>query len=290
MMEKCERDFFDYPYSKKRNTRKQRAFNVWVDKLLLVVSRVFKYDNLPPNLPQWEIEKRLIMNGSCFVFKNAVYGVVTSFGGLSGVDIYNNANSFNYAQSVLGSKSDMKNMVDGVIIYGTSIDKLYCGRGTIGRRVQYYADLLSDIDVSRQVGLINNRSIAAVIAKSDNALNELRAYYNKLIDGELVVPRITTGVLDATENLNKQSNVQGYSLADFDIAQQNILKLFYSDFGISYATEKRERLISDEIAADEDVLDINIFDMLDCRQTGINAINNLFGTAITVGVNNDVIT
>lgn len=288
-MENYENTFFCYPY-KKRNTRKKRAFDVWTDKLLMVVSRIFKYDNLPPNLPQWELEKRLIMGGSCFVFKNETYGVITSFGGLSGVDIYNNASSFNYAQAILGSGSNMRNMIDGVIIYGTSIDKLDCRRGAIGRRIQYYADLLSDIDVSRQVGLINNRSIATVIAKSDNALNELRAYYTKLVDGEFIVPRITTGVLDATENLNKQSNIQGYTLTDFDVAQQNVLKMFYSDFGISYASEKKERLITDEIAANEDALDINIKDMLDCRQSGINAVNNLFGTAITVGVDNDVIT
>lgn len=288
-MEQFEKEFFDY--GKRKNTRKKRAFNMWVDKLLLIVSRVFTYENLPPNLPQWEIEKRLIMNGNCFVFKNETYGIITSFGGLSGVDIYNNANGFNYAQAVVGSKSGLKNMVDGVIMYGTSIDKLYGSRGVIGRRVQFYADMLSDIDVSRQVGLINNRGINSVIAKSDNALNELKAFYNKLQDGDLVVPRIASGVLDATENLLKQSgNVQGYNLQEFDVAQQNILKMFYHDFGIAFASEKRERLLTDEVAADNEALDINISDMLVCRQDGINAINNLYGTSIIVGVTNRDIT
>lgn len=284
-MEQFEKDFFDY--GKRKNTRKRRAFNVWVDKLLLIVSRVFTYDNLPPNLPQWEIEKRLIMGGNCFVFKNKTYGVITSFGALSGVDIYNNASEFNYAQAVIGSKSGLKNMVDGVIMYGTSIDKLFGSRGAIGRRIQFYADMLSDIDVSRQVGLINNRGITSVIAKSDNALNELKAFYAKLQDGDLVVPRIASGVLDATENLLKQSsNNQGYSLQEFDVTQQNILKQFYHDFGIAFASEKRERLLTDEVAADNEALDINIADMLACRQDGINAINNLYGTAITVEVAN----
>lgn len=283
-MEQYEQDFFNC--GKRRKTRKQRAFKVWVDKLLLIVVRLFKYENLPPNLPQWEIEKRLIMAGNCFVFKNEIYGVITSFGGLSGVDIYNNANSFNYAQAVLGSKSGMQNMVDGVIVYGTSLDKLYGARGVIGARIQYYADILSDIDVSRQVGLINNRSINSVIAKSDNALNELKSFYAKLQDGDLVVPKIASGVLDATENILKQSgNNIGYSLSEFDVAQQNIIEMFYHDFGITYSPEKKERLIVDEINADNGALGINISDMLECRQDGINAINNLFGTTITVEVN-----
>lgn len=288
-MEQFEKEFFEC--GKRKRTRKNRAYNMWVDKLLLIVSRVFVYENLPPNLPQWEIEKRLIMSGNCFVFKNETYGVITSFGGLSGVDIYNNANGFNYAQAIVGSKSGLKNMVDGVIVYGTSIDKLYCSRGAIGRRIQFYADLLSDIDVSRQVGLINNRGINSVIAKSDNALNELKTFYSKLQDGELVVPRIASGVLDSTENLLKQvSNNAGYNLSDFDIAQMNILKLFYHDFGIAFSTEKKERLLTDEVAADNEALDVNIADMLACRQDGINAINNLFGTSITVGVFNRDIT
>lgn len=273
---------------KRKRTRKTIAFEVWLDKLLLIAVQRFSYNNLPSNLPQWEIEKRLIMTGSCFVFRNEIYGVITSFGGLSGVDIYNNANCFNYAQAILGSKSGMKNMKDGVIIYGTSLDKIYGNNiGTIGKRLQWYADILSDIDVSRQVGLINNRSISTVIAKSDNALNELKQYYAKLQDGELVVPKIITGVLEGTENLIKTNSTQGYSLNDFDVAQQNILKSFYRDFGIAYSSEKRERLISDEVAADNDALDINITDMLYCRQTGFEAVNNLFGTAITVGVNNN---
>lgn len=284
LMEDFEREFFEC--GKRKNTRKKRAFNMWIDKLFLIVSRVFVYENLPPNLPQWEIEKRLIINGNCFVFKNETYGVITSFGALSGVDIYNNANEFNYAQSILGSKSRLTNLVDGVIIYGTSIDKLYGSRGVIGKRIQYYADILSDIDVSRQVGLINNRCINSVVAKSDNALNELKSFYTRVQDGELAVPRITSGVLDATENILKQNNNSGYSLSEFDIAQMNILKLFYHDFGIAFSTEKRERLLTDEIAADNEALDINISDMLDCRQNGITAINNMFGTNITVGVIN----
>lgn len=279
-----EKTFFN---PKKRNTRKARAFEFWIDKLILIASSVFKYTNLPANLPQWEIEKRLIMQGNCFVFKNEIYGVITSFGGLSGVDIYNNADSFNYAQAVLGSKSGLQNLKDGVIIYGTSLDKIYGSRGVVGKRLQYYADLLSDIDVSRQVGLINNRSMATVIAKSDNALNELKQYYAKLQEGELVTPKIISGVLETTENLIKATNNTGYTLNDFDVAQQNIIKSFYRDFGISYSTEKKERLISDEISADNDGLDINISDMLKCREVGVKTVNNLFGTSIIVEVNND---
>lgn len=275
---------------KKRN-RKEYAFNVWFDKLLCSVARLFIYDNLPANLPQWELEQRLILGGRACIFQNEIYGVVTVWGGTSGIDIYNNANQFNYAQTVLGSASRMLDGIDGVIMYGTSIDKINGASGVIGRRISYYADILSDIDVSRQIALINNRAVNSVYAKTDNALNELRDFYKQLQEGKLVIPKISSGVFDTTENVLKNvPNNTGYGLADFDTAAQNTLKQFWNDFGIKYGESKRERMLTDEVNAEQDSLDISIYDMLDCRRTGVEEINMLYGTAITVNVNNDIIT
>ncbi len=275
---------------KKRN-RKNFSYNIWFDKLLSSVSRLFIYENLPANLPQWELEQRLILWGRAPIFQTNEYGIVTSWGGTSGVDIYNVSNQFNYAQSILGSGSGLIDGIDGIIVYGTSIDKINGASGVIGRRIAYYSDILSDIDVSRQIALINNRAINSVYAKTDNALNELREFYRQLYDGSLVVPKISSGVFDVTENVLKNvPNNTGYGLADLDTAQQNILKMFWNDFGIRYGESKRERMLTDEITAEQDSLDISISDMLVCRQTGVQKINLLYGTAISVDVNNEIIT
>lgn len=277
---------------KRHFTRKERLFDVWEKKLITIASSIFKYENLPPNLPQWEIERRLIINGNCVVFKNFVYGVITSNTSLSGVSIYDTANHFNYAQAVIGSKSNLENLKDGVIIYGSSVDKTFWRNGgNIGNLIRYYADILSDVDISRRIALINNRMVTTPTAKSDNALNALRDFYRDLENGELTIPKIQSGVLDSTEDILK-SAAKGLniSLLDYDVVQQNVLKMFYQDLGISYGTDKRERLISDEVCAELDSLSGSLRDWLRCRQEGINAVNNLFGTTITVEVNNDVIT
>lgn len=285
-------EFDDFFAKTRKATPKKRAFDFWFEKLLTIAVGVFKYQNLPANLPVWEIEKRLILWGRCCVFDNKLYGVITSFGGTSGVDIYNNSNKFNYAQAVIGSSREpLTNNVDCVIMYGSSVDKLNGFSGAIGRRLRYYADILSDIDISRRMALINGRAINTITAKSDNALNGLKTFYSKLQDGELFVPKIDSGVLDSTENILKTTQSSATTnLQEYDVATQNTLKQFYSDFGIAYGTEKRERMITDEVTAEQDALDINLRDMLQCRQDGIAAINTLFGTSIIVGVNNDVIT
>lgn len=272
--------------------RKKQAYYVWFNKLLMIAANIFKCENLPPNLPLWQIEQRLILTGHCCVFQNDVYGLITSTTALSGIDIYNMPNQFNYAQAVVGSKSGMINLIDGVIGWGCSADKLvYRERGTIGELIDYYADILSDIDLSRRISLINCRAVASVTAKSDNALTALREFYRQLENGELYIPKIQSGVLDSTEDILKNiSRGNNYSLQDFDVCTQNILKMFYSDMGISYAMEKRERMLTDEITAEEDALDGNIRDMLKCRREFSEQVNATFGTNWIYGVNNDEIT
>ena len=279
-------------YRSEKN-RKERVYNLWFDRLLLVVANIFKCDNLPPNLPLWQIESRLILWGYCCVFKNKVYGVITSNCSLSGWDIYDMPNKFRYSQSILGSSPhSLLNLTDGVIGWGTSVDKMfYNGQGHLRKLISYYADILSDVDLSRRIYLINGRATASVTAKSDNALTALKEFYRQLENGELYVPKIESGVLDSTEDILKDISRSGsISLNDFDVCMQNILKMFYADLGISYAMEKRERMITDEVTAEQDALSANVRDMLLCRQEFAQQCNSTFGTDLIYGVNNDVIT
>lgn len=261
--------------------------------MLMIDVNLFKCENLPPNLPLWEIEKRLIINGFCCVFQNEVYGIITSNCSLSGVNIYDLPNSFVYGQAVIGSSvSPMDNLVNGVIGWGCSADKLYYNaRGVIGQQIEWYADILSDIDITERIALINGRATASVTAKSDNALTALKEFYRQLQDGELYIPKIESGVLDSTEDILKDVMCNGsLGLQELDTCRQNILKMYYTDRGISFSSEKRERLLTDEIAAEEDALSANMADRLKCHKDFENAINSLYGTALRFEVNNDVIT
>lgn len=277
---------------KKRN-RKEDLFEMWFNKLLAITANIFKCENLPANLPLWQIESRLILRGYCGIFKNETYGIITSQTSLIGVDIYDMPNQFMYSQAVLKSpEKPLINNVNGVIAWGTSIDKMrFTGTGHTSKILRYYADILSDIDLSRRIFLINNRATASVTAKSDNALTALKEFYRQLENGELYIPKIVSGALNSTEDILKDiSRSSVTSLNDFDVCTQNVLKMFYADMGISYAQEKRERMITDEVTAEQDALSANVRDMLMCRQEFAQQCNSLFGTALVYEVNNNVIT
>ena len=65
---------------------------------------------------------------------------------------------------------------------------------------------------------------------------------------------------------------------------QNILKDFYTTIGISKPTDKRERLITDEIAQEQPLFKFNIEDMLDCRKEFAKQLNAIFGLNVSVDV------
>ena len=59
---------------------------------------------------------------------------------------------------------------------------------------------------------------------------------------------------------------------------------------MQFIEQKAERVITDEIVGDKDMLSISLYDQLLERKEGVNRINALFGTNIKVDVCNNIIT
>ena len=262
---------------------------VWAQNLFLIESRKFKYENLPANLPAREIERRLIEQGFTAVFRHPVYGLVTSYGGKAGVGIYNQATTYNWAQAALGS-GDGVDGVDGVIIYNTSLDRTQSS-SVIANRLLYYTNIIADIDVSLSLIAINGRALNTVGAKTDNAVNAINLWYKKLIDGEPYVPLLESGIFDEVIPMISRDCADARNLAgELDTLKTAYLKQFYNSCGVQFIEQKAERVITDEIVGDKDMLSISLYDQLLERKEGINRINALFGTNIKVEVCNNIIT
>ena len=278
-------------YCRKPNRRgkKRLAFEVWYNYLFMIVANMFIYENLPANLPQWEIEKRLILTGYALIFDTEKYGIVTATGSRYGVGIYDYGNKFTAAQSVLGSIQGLTDNVDGVIMYASSPDRQR-GSGVMGQSIALYADLLSDIDISIGVSVINNRAVNTIGAKTDSALTALKEYQQRLYDGDPIIPKLTGGLFDSTENILKIDTTTPNGLSELTNTQTALLKRFYNSFGIPFIEKKAERLIDSEVDTDKECLSVNMQDYLNNRIDGVNHINALFNTNIIVRVNNNVLT
>ena len=70
-------------------------------------------------------------------------------------------------------------------------------------------------------------------------------------------------------------------------AKEQILGAFLSEIGVKTSKNKREREITDEVAADNQLLTINVEDLEKWRKMGVEEVNKMFGTEISVSRNPD---
>lgn len=241
---------------------------------------MFKYYNLPASLPAEEIEKRLIWSGFCGVFHKDKLGLITLDGGLSGVDQYYRPTTFVYAQPVVGS-GELKINDKCVIIYNTQSDVIspYGFRELIMR----YARLLSDVDASIDINLINSRATKLNSVADDNtakvvnnAMQAIEAGENYTINQQSLIDRWTP---------KEWNTAHPETIEKLISAKQSILNAFLEEIGVKSINEKRERMITDEITADNQLLMVNTDDLLYKRKQGIKAVNEMFGTNIEVELN-----
>ena len=265
-----------------------KSFRYWHKNLFNRLMRLFTWNGLP--FPQRELEFNLMARGSAGVFD--VNGLFASQCGLTGVTEY--PDKFIYAIYANPKKGNGMKKINKecVVIYNDDL------MTSLLPFVNRYANLLAHADLSLQIALINSRSMGALVAPNNVVAESIKEWYNALKKGKMLA------ILD-DESMETLANAKGTrsvtesypstnTIADFYTAQQNILKSFYNDLGVKYTTEKKERLITDEVNSDGDMLLINVNAMLENRKKACEDMKKIFGIDVSVeltinmgGVNND---
>lgn len=259
------------------------GFLYWKRHLLERCFGTFKYGNLPESLPEIEIEKRVLF-GFAGIFKHKKYGLVTSWGDLSGINHYNRPTTYVWSQAGMGSG----NLVIGkecAIIYNDTSDETseYQTPHGLTDLINRFARLLADVDASLDILTVNTRATTWSVAKNRSLAESIRAAYTKKRLGEFDV--ITDpSLLDQVKTvaLTAPGNGQAATVSDLIQLKEHLIRDFMSQIGIKSAERKAERMLTDEIAADDAMLDANLADMLAARKRGVERVNKLFGTNITV--------
>lgn len=278
------------PFALDAQNKRDYFYKRWKDELVLIEGRKFQYGSLPVNLPAFELERRLIKQGHTTVWKHPIYGLVTAWGSIGGVGIYDNATKATCSQAVLG-EFEGTDGVDCVIGYNTSRDFGFAGPSVVGQRLDWYANILADLDVSLSMIGIAARCTNTLGAKTDSAVEAIQVWYEQVYQGNYYVPLLESGVFEALVPMISKECADARTLAaDLQMLKTSYLKQYYNSCGVAFIEKKAERMVTDEVAADEDMLSINIYDQLACRAEFTGRINALFGTNITVRVNNLIIT
>lgn len=260
--------------------------NYWFNKLLNIMLQIFEYDGLPSTIPKRELEIPLLLDGYVGVFNNKKYGLVASRIEPYGQDKYYNPIAYSYAQPELGG-GNIKIGIDGVIVYNSELQHNAYEFDTDGGAYTFlkrYARMLADIESTISNYMVDIRDTEYAVAKNDAIKQSLEAYFLNKQAGKRTV--ITDDlIMSAFESIQRPQRSSADRINDLLIAKDKILEQFFRDIGVKFYNPKKAQVTEDEIEADTQLLVISTDDMLEERKAGVDRINDLFGTSITVKLN-----
>ena len=254
----------------------------WFYFLENIALNVFEYHNLPGNIPPQEIERRLIEWGYVGVYNDSRAGLVAVTGSLYGFDIYGFLIDFTMTNPVLGTKQ-LKLGINAAVIYSDS--NSFRQQSTALQTICKYARLLAESTSTIAIASRNNRAPVWAVAQDEQTKASVKSYFDKLSEGEPDIICTNNAIFDTFKGVPATSP-NASDINDNWQSMENALKGFYRDYGIRYLERKNERLITDEINAQDEVLFTNILDMFRNRQQGVRRINELFNTNIKVSIAN----
>lgn len=254
----------------------------WFYFLENIALNVFEYHNLPGNIPPQEIERRLIEWGYVGVYNDSRAGLVAVTGSLYGFDIYGFPTDFTMTNPVLGTKQ-LKLGINAAVIYSDS--NSFRQQSTALQTICKYARLLAESTSTIAIASRNNRAPVWAVAQDEQTKASVKSYFDKLSEGEPDIICTNNAIFDTFKGVPATSP-NASDINDNWQSMENALKGFYRDYGIRYLERKNERLITDEINAQDEVLFTNILDMYRNRQQGVRRINELFNTNIKVSIAN----
>ena len=263
----------NYGFSKqfeKNEFKIESSIKYWCNMLFEKIVRIFLWEGLPADIPQREIETRLILNGFCGMVRDGKKGIMIASGGMSGPTQYADIfTKFTYSAPTAqgGTKVIGK---DCVIINNNAL------RNPTFMVVHHYATLLAHNEVTLINALINVRDAGGVpIVATEKQKQAVTQYLAKLFNGQydVVADSSMLGI-----NYAGADRHTAQSIVDIYQTRDRILKSFYNDIGVRTAVEKRTNMITPEITANDGLLQLNISDMLNERKLGCERVNQMSGT------------
>lgn len=242
--------------------------------------------------------EQLILRGKVCVaqFDGKLYALTGNWGGEP--NAYYEPTQWIVANPILGSKtlkvlnkdgSKDVSKLDGIVIALTDFDFLTDNlNGGLYPLIYKYSGLLADNDVSLNIAQINGRLNVVLTADSENIANQAEDVLKDLYNGKpyRVLYQDLMNKIEVNPVAAAGTNNTIMSLIE---AKAHLLQDFYSEIGIaSQGNLKRERVNTAETELMTGCLDISIWNILKNLREGLDRVNELFGTSISVELNDEV--
>ena len=259
-----------------KNTRLRRYFRKYLFQKAI---SVFKWQ-LPEEWDKDYFLYTLFGLGYIAVVDTDQYGVICQGGALGGYNLY-------YRPSYIIITNPL---INGTITANLDTDcaliKLQPDYGSIMDLVGYYADQLAIAAESLGINMLNVKSGTVFGAESKAKAESYKKMYDTLSDGDPAVV-IDKKLLDDQGKPTwfpfTQHIKESYVVTDILSDMQKIKSMFDTDIGIPNAnTDKRERLITDEVNANNVETSTLCELWLETLRKGIDKANSKYGLDISV--------
>lgn len=231
---------------------------------------------IPDNWNEGYFNFCLYQIGTCAVINTDKFGVIPQQCGLGGLTVQYQPAYVLISNPLL--RTDIK------LTIGTNCGLLhpcadYMGLGDI---VGYYADLMAITAESLGMNTWNSKLSYILAANNKAASKSLQTVYDKISEGNPAVAVDEQLINKATGRPNWfpfDTNVGGNYIGDkLVILLNNLFDMFHTDIGIPNAnTDKRERLISDEVNANNIETSAKTDTMIDRLKKQIEETKRIFG-------------
>ena len=263
------------------------GYNYWYFKLLNLVINMFEYDNLPTGISRRDLEINLIMTGHAVVVSKKDGTLFTPLTNVFGFDEYYQPVWATWANPVVVTAKKYTIGKDCEIIYNNSLqDSIYYIKADSGLStfVGRYARQLADVEATGNIYSVNSRLVSIPVSNDNSVIESLKAFFTNLSFGKRAIVT-DSNIIENFRNVDINRTGIKDGINDWLIARDKILEQFFRDLGIRMNNQKKAQVNSEEVESNDQLLLISADDMLKTRQAGIEKVNNMFGTNITVKLN-----
>ena len=248
-------------------------------RLMLISRSLFKWNNLPNGINEKWIERYLFSEGSCVFYKDPKIGyMVAKIGNTGALNYYDEPTTIrpyatNYLYNDENNDDQLMNGEDCVIIRNNA-DCI-----PTYPMIQLYSADLTNIKRTIDTNIEAQKTPVTVKCTDKQKLSFKQAIKQKQ-DNEPVI--FVDKAMD-TDQVNVLNTTSPIVFDKLQIQKTNILNECLTFLGINNAnTDKRERLVTNEVEANNEMIQINSDVMLETRKQACKEINDMFGLKISV--------
>lgn len=272
-----EYDFKNFMMSYKSTAKliNDRILTDYFIRLMLISRSLFKWENLPNGLDEKWIERYLFSEGACLFYIDEKFGfMVAKLGETGPLNYYDEPTTVKpYATNYIYEGKQLENNVNCVIIRNN--DEMLPTAPTI----QIYAYDLTNLKRTQDVNICGLK-MPTIVRCSDKQKLSLKQTINQRNDNEPVIWGDKNLDLNSVEVLDLKTPIVFDKLQIQKHAVWNECMTF---LGINNANmDKRERLVDDEVQANNEQVKASEDVMLKARQEACKRINEMFGLNISV--------